>query len=118
MIERRAAPPAAPSAPPPSPARTAVPATSTATPSRDALRARLGVSTQAASDLLRQVRASQETLPPGVSRIDPARRGLGTAVLAAARRTATSRHADHGQPVTRVIPARAPPQTGMDLVWT
>ena len=43
---------------------------------RDALRARLGVSTQAASDLLRQLRASQESLPPGVSRIDPARRGL------------------------------------------
>ena len=43
---------------------------------RDALRARLGVSTQAASDLLRQLRATQESLPPGVSRIDPARRGL------------------------------------------
>ena len=43
---------------------------------RDALRARLGVSTQAASDLLRQLRASQESLPPGVSRIDPARRAL------------------------------------------
>jgi len=43
---------------------------------RDALRARLGVSTQAASDLLRQLRATQETLPPGVSRIDPARRAL------------------------------------------
>ena len=43
---------------------------------RDALRARLGVSTQAASDLLRQLRATKETLPPGVSRIDPARRGL------------------------------------------
>ena len=43
---------------------------------RDALRARLGVSTQAASDLLRQLRATQESLPPEVSRIDPARRGL------------------------------------------
>jgi hypothetical protein len=43
---------------------------------RDALRARLGVSTQAASDLLRQLRATQESLPPGVSRIEPARRGL------------------------------------------
>jgi hypothetical protein len=43
---------------------------------RDALRARLGISTQAASGLLRQLRASQAGLPPGVSRLDPARRGL------------------------------------------
>ena len=43
---------------------------------RDALRARLGISTQAASDLLRQVRATEAGLPPGVSRLDPARHGL------------------------------------------
>jgi predicted transcriptional regulator len=36
-------------------------------PARDALRARLGVSNQAASELLRQLRADQG-LPPGASR--------------------------------------------------
>ncbi|MCW2930967.1 MAG: hypothetical protein JWM19_1929 [Actinomycetia bacterium] len=43
---------------------------------RDALRARLGISTQAASDLLRQLRARQEALPPGDTRINLPRRGL------------------------------------------
>jgi hypothetical protein len=35
---------------------------------RDALRARLGVSNQAASDLLRQICASESRYPPGTSR--------------------------------------------------
>ena len=35
---------------------------------RDALRARLGVSNQAASDMLRQLRAGDGSYPPGASR--------------------------------------------------
>lgn len=35
---------------------------------RDALRARLGVSNQAASDMLRQLRAGDGSSPPGASR--------------------------------------------------
>ena len=41
---------------------------------RDALRARLGISTQAASDLLRQLRASDPALPPAPARLDQTRR--------------------------------------------